>query len=329
MMFVGDGATIPGTVVQYNETDWAFAKRLASHFNSVLLPNSHLDGKKFYFGLQSSPARHVLDTVNYSVKRVKGQLAPECDMSSPARDMIYYIVKEREIYHLGNCVILNGMELYVSAIETELVGSELYHTYFLKSRDDFHSPKIYNPTLIGASMQGNILTVQRDVVEVTLTDDENAAGAGTRWYPYSTVYSSPDGTGWYCMPEPGDAVRLYFPTMNESQAYVISSTHEASPGRSEPDNKSIKNKQEKEVLFMPDKLIVTNNDGMSIIIDDAEGITIASDKNIVFEAADTIQVISGEEVDMIASVQISMEQGETAFALAEVVGMQGSQVRLD
>ncbi len=64
---------------------------------------------------------------------------------------------------------------------------------------------------------------------------------------------------WYCMPEKGDSVRLYFPNENEAEAYVNSSVNEQSSNssaRSNPDEKSIKNKQGKEVLFQPDRLIL-------------------------------------------------------------------------
>jgi hypothetical protein len=329
ILSVGDGKTIQGTVAQYRETDWAFAKRLASHFNTVLLPNSRLRGSKFYFGPPLRPARHALTESDYGVRRSRGTLDMRGTADEPPQDTFCYVVKEREIYYLGDIVVLNGQELFVSSIESELNGSELYHTYRLKRREDFYTPKMYNPGIVGASLDGKVLSVRDDVVTLTIGEDENAVHAGTRWYVYSTVYSSPDGTGWYAMPEPGDAVRLYFPTVDEALAYVISSTHTPSGGRSNPDNKSFKNKQGKEALFTPDKLILTNNSGMSVIIDDNEGISIISDKDIRIEAAQSLQVISGEEVTVLAADEISMEQGSTTFNLADVVAMQGSQVRLD
>lgn len=67
--------------------------------------------------------------------------------------------------------------------------------------------------------------MERDTVQVLIGCDENQAGCGTRVFPYATVYSTPDGTGWYCMPEIGDAVRLYFPCEKDADAYVASSVH--------------------------------------------------------------------------------------------------------
>ena len=39
-MNVGKDEKIPGVILQYNETDWAFAKRMASRFNAVLVANN-------------------------------------------------------------------------------------------------------------------------------------------------------------------------------------------------------------------------------------------------------------------------------------------------
>ena len=73
-----------------------------------------------------------------------------------------------------------------------------------------------------------ITDVKKDTVKVVLMEDETGGWAGQKWFAYSTIYSSPDGTGWYCMPEKGDSVRLYFPNENEAEAYVNSSVNEQS-----------------------------------------------------------------------------------------------------
>ena len=47
---VSDGATIDHPIIQYNETDWQYKKRMASRFNSFLIPNLNGDGPEYYFG---------------------------------------------------------------------------------------------------------------------------------------------------------------------------------------------------------------------------------------------------------------------------------------
>ena len=189
-----------------------------------------------------------------------------------------------------------------------------------------------NKKIIGASMKGNVTAVKKDTVKVVLMEDKTGGWAGQKWFAYSTIYSSPDGTGWYCMPEKGDSVRLYFPNENEAEAYVNSSVNEQSSNssaRSNPDEKSIKNKQGKEVLFQPDRLILTNNNGMSVKIIDDEGIIIESDKSITIRAKENIGIISMEQgVEMSAPEKIAFQQGSTMLELADDINVQGGRVNM-
>ena len=50
-------------VVQYKETDWEFIKRLASQFNSLLIPECTLSGIKFYFGVPLDGKQHEVGSV--------------------------------------------------------------------------------------------------------------------------------------------------------------------------------------------------------------------------------------------------------------------------
>lgn len=43
IMAKGAGTNIPGLVMQYDETDWAFIKRMASRFHTVVIPDSQCD----------------------------------------------------------------------------------------------------------------------------------------------------------------------------------------------------------------------------------------------------------------------------------------------
>ena len=110
------------------------------------------------------------------------------------------------------------------------------------------------------------------------------------------------------MPEIGDAVRLYFPCEKDADAYVASSVHlQSSAGdeRINPDFKSIMNKQKKEILFTPGSLLLTNNAGMSIELSDAEGIKIISDKAIVVQSQEAVDISSATSSLSISAPQRS------------------------
>lgn len=336
IMTKGVTDTIEKFILQYRETDWEFTKRLATHFRTIVMPDCKTQGVKYFFGLPDLTEVPVIDTKFYAMeKRMDEYLCKKKNGLDGIResDAIYYIIKRRDIYELGGKVILNGRELFISEIRTELEGSELYHTYYLKSENGFKVPQAFNTRAIGASLYSKILATMKDVVQVSIDEDENKAGCGVRWFPYSTVYSTPDGTGWYCMPEIGDAVRVYVPKEDEPDAYVISSTHlEPSAGdeRVNPDYKSIMNKQGKEILFTPTSLTITNNKGMSIELLDEEGIVIKSDKSIIIKADKAIQIASAtDQLQTIAPEGIIMQQGETNLELYGNAAMKGDQIRLN
>lgn len=336
IMTQGNGETIPKLVLQYQETDWEFTKRLASHFNTVVIPDSKTRGVKYFFGLPEPAETPSVQTKFYSMtKKVNEYIYKQKNGVQGIResDAIYYIVKWRDIYDLGSRISLNGRSLYVSVVETKLEGSELYHTYYLKSEAGAKVPKAYNLNAIGASLYASILAVEKDVVQITIDKDENKQDAGVNWYPYNTVYSTPDGTGWYCMPEIGDAVRFYIPNSDEPEAYVISSTHlqsSAADERVNPDYKSIMNKYGKEILFKPDSLTFTNNAGMSIEILDNEGIRILSNKAIIIKSDDAIDISSATaKLKVIAPKSVHLLQGGTQTHLEDNIVFKGAQIHMD
>ena len=92
----------------------------------------------------------------------------------------------------------------------------------------------YNRRITGISVDGKTAQINRDKVRVTLNGDMTRE-QGTYWFPFSTVAASSDGSGWYSMPEEGDSIRVYFPTKDEKEAYVITkhdSHMPAAPGGS-------------------------------------------------------------------------------------------------
>lgn len=337
--------TIGDLIVQYKETDWEFAKRMASCLNTFLRPEYKLSGSKYYVGLNASQAAKSKpkDIHNYTVKKIVNQYEiqkREFALPVSSEDAFLYQFESREIFELGDCVdIGNGKMLYVYEMDSFYEGEELMNRYFLRTRNGFLIGTYYNHKIIGASLEGTIAQVSRDQVGVNLSVDSEYSDHGAKLFPYSTVYSSPDGTGWYCMPENGDQVRLYFPTEKEKDAYVISSVHlEVSEGasssggsapRSDPSNKSIKNSAGKEILFTPTSLSLINPAIGSIVMDDSEGITIETNKSIHFKAGEFVEMHSmGKDINISASDALTIAQGSTRLILNKDVLIKGAKVKL-
>lgn len=333
-MSVGAGKQIGDLIVQYHETDWEFAKRLASHFNDNLIPAYRKEGMHFYFGFPDGKSNIDLSQETYTLTKETDDYLLKTKnkvLSLIESDALCMEAVSREIYEIGDSFPFHGQTYYIFDVLSELDGREMVHHYKLKSKAGLQAVKRYNEKAIGASLDANIVGITRDTVQVQVAVD--GIQSNKKWFPYSTVYSSPDGTGWYCMPEEGDSVRLYMPGDQESEAYIISAVHlseDCSDARVNPDHKSLKSKYNKEVLFTPTSLVFTNNKGMSIEILDEEGIRITSDKSVFIKSDEAIQIASLEQsVSVIAPESIVLEQGQTKMTIQDEIHLDGAQVHIE
>ena len=88
--------------------------------------------------------------------------------------------------------------------------------------------------------------------------------------------------------------------------------------------------REKEILLKPDAILITNNRGMSLELSDDDGISIISDKKIVFESEEAIEITSvSANIDLVSPQKISLKQGNTSMVLSDSMIMQGTKVRLN
>ena len=334
-LMIKNDSSVGEMLVQYKETDWEFAKRLASRRNTVLVPNEKSIGVKYSFGVTVEAGNNLNIYDNFKVKKEFGayHIKKENGLSNLSEnDEVTYEIDSREVFFLADSINFKGQNCIITETKRKWERKEVCNHYRLKNINGTQQAEYRNKKIIGAVLSGSVSEVEMDKVKVTLDQDEYGNQGGQKWFEYSTVYSSQDGTGWYCMPEIGDSIQLHFPCEVEDKAYVSSSVNLKSSdplARSNPDNKSIKNKDQKEILFMPDKLIITNNKGMSVTIDDNYGISLVSNKDIKLQAKDSISLISEEQnLQLSASKQLLLQQNETCLELAEDIVMHGGQVNI-
>lgn len=355
-------------IVQYRETDWEFLKRLASHFYQPILPGYGGEGIRYSFGLSKDAPKKKLDVYSYSSGNAKEEFLMKKENKVPGivpDDFGFYKVKSRKYLELGERTDFLARTFFVYESVSIFDGEELMHTYTLRRAGGFQTVYGHNSGIIGASLDATILATKNDTVKVAVAVDGGQKESEAKWFPYSTVYSSPDGTGWYCMPEKGDKVRLYFPNEFEEDGYIISSINlgntgeqsapagdgtagssagsaggavsgtaggaaasAASAPRSNPDMKTISTKNGKEVTLTPTTIIMTNNKGMMVVLDDAEGITIASDKNVVITAAENMIIKSDGEIDIQATDSIQLVKGNSKLTLKDELEIEGVRYKM-
>ncbi|WP_297420151.1 phage baseplate assembly protein V [Clostridium sp.] len=332
---VTNGTKIDKLIIEYRESDWELIKRLASHFNSGVVAECQLTDIKYSLGASGDRKTYDLNEFNYSIK--KGLHEYKVKSANEHYDLddinlISYEVITNKIMNLYSNVNFKGRNLYVYKCEIEMVNGELSNKYILRDEKGMKVRKIYNNKIVGLSLNGTILDAKNDVVKINLEIDGNQDKETARWFEYSTVYSSEDGTGWYCMPEVGDAIRLYCPDNEEKNAYAISSVNLKSSNsekRSNPDEKNIGTKYGKQIIMKPGEVNIIGNGNLLMKLTDDGGIEVNSDKKIILDAKDDIEISGKSKIIIQGNEGISLTQAGANMDIQDNVTMSGAKVKIE
>ena len=109
-----------GTLIQYQETDWRFLKRMASQLGLPLVPDTSYYYPRFYFGLPEGEKRELGEIISCDLCFDGRYYAVSGKCLVDREDFICYDVVTRTSLSLGDRVTYEGRELLVSRKKTEL-----------------------------------------------------------------------------------------------------------------------------------------------------------------------------------------------------------------
>ena len=192
--------------LQYEETDWEFIRRLATHFNTVLVADiSYHEIPRFWFGLPELRGK-LTDVVSYSMfsDQVGFMEAQGSGLHVRESDFVKYRVVSRDVLGLGEKVEFRGEELRVVHVEMVLQNSVLCYTYIIGHERGCLVPMCPNDRLQGVSMLGEVLETRDQEVRVHFRCDESQNPNEAQWIPYT-----PESNHlMYSMPEPGTLMSI-------------------------------------------------------------------------------------------------------------------------
>ena len=304
-------------IVQYHETDWEFLVRVVSHYGAVLVPDLVSERLAFYVGIPEQGDEFTITPYHYHVsKSMDEYLAIRENQWADVKEMDFMVFQalDVQIFRVGNFINLYG--LVIQAVQRELTDGILKNTYTMKRKEGLKGLEIHNYELVGASVIGQVIEISRDKVKVQLEMDEQ--GRAAYWFPYSTMSASPDGSGWYCMPEKGDRVRVYFPTNQESDAYAVSavSGHQPQPGDAEdpmgnPAVKYLKTKADQVIQFAEEGIIINSGSGQAtVFLGNSGDLSVYGTTNVNVTAKNTLSLVSKGQLLIGAKDTVSIKRGE-------------------
>jgi len=146
-------------ILQHEETDWEFLKRMASHFNTGLVSDARFKGAKYYFGVPQIQTIEF-NYINYSVKKDLQryrQLSQNNVDGLVEEDFIYFEVITRNIVNIGDCVKFNNRTLYVNSITSHADKGIFTNICVLTPKKAFTQNKRKHFEAVGASFSGSVL----------------------------------------------------------------------------------------------------------------------------------------------------------------------------
>ena len=282
-------------LVQYDETDWQFAKRLASHTQDVLLAVSTSDDPELHFGVEDESCVGEILTKNYCISKDFNLLRSRSNDDSPLSEnsLTTFKVNTQDFsygpFDVGDKVKLNDIVLFVRRAIFSLENNIMACSYTLSPKEALTAPKVFNNYITGLALKGTVLVVTGDDVQLSLDIDYTGT---SQFFKYATDYSPESHTGWYVMPEVGDTVFLVFPTNDESDAHASSSMRQSATGKTgDPQTKYLRTPYGKEVKLNDQEVLITGKDDETFIkINENSGIDIYTLKSINIFADENLDI---------------------------------------
>lgn len=335
------GKRLEELLVQYKETDWEFLKRVASHFHGSLLAACEFSSPKIFFGAGKSV--HI-DSLKRQASSMEKRIFQYQQYSANGyseygeKDAIRFQIEERNYYEIGSGVAYQNMQLYIGKIEASMDKGELLFHYELRTKQGMGQQPLYAEHLAGASIKAEVLESVRDKIKVKLEIDD-VQEADTAWeFPYQTMYTAQDEGGWYCMPERGDQVMIYFPGKREAEAVGTTSSRGSQAAQELTENPEIKFFRTiygKEIRFTPESVEIICEDKSSkrarvrIVLHQDEGIEIYSREGITFTSGKGIRLEAEEEIELTASERIRLHCKKSQIQMDNLIDIAGPDVRIN
>ena len=255
---VSGGEKIPGMLLQYEESDWVFLRRLCSHFGGYLMTDATDSCGRVYFGTPDNRYGTELDRQDYVLVKdllhYARVLEPEGILS---QEVTGWNIRSRRCLRMWETLLFNGVEAVVTAMDLHTEKGELVYGYGLSRKAGLRRERERNPRIFGMSLpatvkerSGNRVQVEFDIdVEYEKNKEnkknkknkkdkkqkESKVSEQMKYFTYAIESSS-----IYCMPEVGSRVQIYFPEHDEQSAVAVHAVREAGPaagGGQSPENK--------------------------------------------------------------------------------------------
>lgn len=321
----GEDRAIYKPLIQYNETDWGFAKRLASHFNKPIQSDIITGNPRIWFGVRlgNQPQKEyerLFDTNTYSVEISNKYYEVGKSLGLSKLYYILYKVKDGRNFHIGDKVLFQDKKLIICEKEVKFEKGELIFYYTLARENYLSVIEYYNTDFTGLSLLGEIIKTENETVYLKLDIDGKNGEYPYKWTPTS-------GSLMYCMPKVGTKASLYFSSADERSGIATNSprTNGGSDSKSEVTTKGFDNVQNRGMVtehgkrmdLYPELMRFSATGEMDsetgeiikpleLLFDDESGIITESNKSLSLIALNNLKIESNQSSTFQAPILLNI-----------------------
>jgi phage baseplate assembly protein gpV len=331
------GAKLQGVIIQFQETDWTLLVRAASQLGKVLITDPIAESPRFWIGVPEGPERQIVNA-HYTLEKdlAKYRISSQNFTTGKAEiDFAGFRVESNQVLDIGDRVQFQGVNLVIAQASGSFHHGVLKYEYFLTRKDALRQNKMVNQQLSGVSLHGKVIDRHQDRVQLHLEIDKDQNKEEAYWFKVATSYTTEGNSGWYCMPELGDRVRLYLQNCQEELATVLGALRAngaTNPKTADPRIKYFGNTYGKELRMDARELRFTANESqngkMFIMLDAEEGVAIQSDQIIQVKSSDDI-VWDAKTIAVNAGQGIFLACSESSIIINRGVDIKAEMVRVE
>lgn len=212
---------IGSPLIQYQETDYCFLKRIFSHLKGEIVSADTAQKPCFLAGLGKGKDAGTINLKEHAYSLISYSDDKRIDQSRQERQ-IGYLIESRDRMKVGDTARIEGREYHVMETETFFSQNVLHCNYRVFPKKCFEKERIPAYGLKGVSLTGKVIRTEKEMVRLHLDIDREQEVSVAYDFPWKPI----TGNLFYCMPETGTRAALYFGKAEECSGAVIMNIRE-------------------------------------------------------------------------------------------------------
>lgn len=289
-------------LIQYQETDWEFLKRLCSHLGGSLFSDVKTGKPEFFFGMRPGKQHDAAEIEITGQGFGSRYFLNGCyERKMPPGQAFFLEGKTGKNWQIGDFILYNRQKYRVYRRCFHFKNGELTFTCYLGLPGAYYRKKSYCSALRGARLEGTVRKTEAESVYMQLAiDKEEGADYAWAWTPETNNLC-------YCMPEIGTKATLYFPTKDEKdgQAVLSAVENQRKDRDTNTQNREFMTSCQKRIGLYPDRMFLEGRDSAVLVsMQDDQGITLCSNTEISLAAGGNIHM-GGERLAVTAPIHVT------------------------